>query len=74
MNCILTFGQAHAHEINGRKFDKDTVARITAADYYDCREIAFDTFGKRWCFIYEEKDFDKEDLHYYKNGIVDLIL
>lgn len=38
---------------------------IQAENKSIARQKAFDTFGRKWSFIYEEKDFDKS---FFKKG------
>ena len=52
----ITFGQAHSHEVNGRVFDKDCVAVIKCNTPGEGRDIAFDTFGGKWAFQYQDID------------------
>lgn len=52
----LTFGQAHAHSVNGKTFDKDCYAAIEAPSYEKAREIAFEIFGPKWAFMYEKEE------------------
>lgn len=47
----FTFGQAHRHEINGQKFDKTTVAKITVP-HGEPTDVMFEVFGKQWAFEY----------------------
>lgn len=66
---FLSFGQTHAHAIPGHPtFDKDTICVITAESNEAARKIAFDTFGAKWCFIYEEKP----DMSFFPRGLIKL--
>jgi hypothetical protein len=47
----FTFGQAHAHSVNGRTFDKDTVVKITADNP---RKVMAEFFGEKWSMEYDE--------------------
>lgn len=64
----LTFGQAHAHAVEGKTFDRDCVAVVKAATYEDARKTAFETFVREWCMIDEELP----DLAYYPRGLIEL--
>jgi len=64
----LSFGQVHAHAIRGITFDKDCICLIEAETYMKAREIAFDTFGDKWCFLYGEKP----DMSFFPRGIIRL--
>ena len=68
MKLYITFGQDHAHRVNGVTFDKDSVAEISCRDYGDGREIAHELFGNKFCFSYEKAEIDKS-LHYFPRGI-----
>lgn len=64
----LSFGQSHAHSVNGKTFDKDCIAIINAADYDEARKVAFDAFGPKWAFIYEKEP----NMGYYPRGLMKL--
>jgi hypothetical protein len=66
----ISFGHDHVHIINGIIFDKDCVALIEDVSPPEGREIAFELFGKRFCFEYPEKHFNKESLKYYPRGLI----
>ena len=68
----VTFGQVHRHEINGKVFDKDCVARIKCDGPVDGREKAFAAFGPAFCFEYHEGEFDPRSMKYFPRGFVDL--
>ncbi len=63
----FTFGQSHAHSVNGKTFDKDCVVEITA-EYP--RNVMFETFGNKWAFEYDKL----EDVHLecFPRGIIKL--
>ena len=68
-NYIVTFGQIHAHRVNGYTFDKDSVAIIQAEDYGRAREIAFKLFGGKFHQCLTEKEFDsKKSINYFPRG------
>ena len=56
----VTFGQVHAHRVNGYTFNKDSVAVIQAGDFADGRKIAFELFSNKWAFFYTEDDLEKD--------------
>lgn len=62
----FTFGQSHAHAVNGRTFDKDTVVEITADDP---RQVMFDTFGNKWSMQY---DGVPPNMDHFPGGIIKL--
>ncbi len=48
MKVYITFGQIHVHSVNGRTFDKDTVAVINCESYIKGRESAFEWFNGKF--------------------------
>jgi len=68
MKTYFTFGQAHAHAIAGKTFDKDCVVCIDAPTHEQARTIMFDTFGQQWSNQYDTKP----DMSYYPRGIFTL--
>ena len=53
MKIYITFGQNHAHHVNGVTFNKDSVAEIECKDHYHGRKIAFELFGDKFCTSYD---------------------
>jgi hypothetical protein len=68
----VTFGQKHAHRINGITVDCDTVACYEAKDEEDGRNKAFEYFDGKFFTDYHDKAFNMEDLHYFPKGIVNI--
>lgn len=60
----FTFGQGHAHSVDGFTWDKDIVCEITADDP---RGVMLETFGTKWGFEYET--LDDVGLDYYPRGV-----
>ncbi len=54
MKIYITFGQVHVHRVNGKKFDKDSVAVIDCECHRDGRVKAFEYFGGKFFTSYEE--------------------
>lgn len=52
MKFYFTFGQDHAHSVDGKTFDKDSVVAIEAETEDKARDIMFNTFGAKWSFGY----------------------
>lgn len=72
-NFIITFGQEHLHRVNGKVIDKDCVVSITAINMLEARTKAFELFGDKWCFCYEEGDFIyKGSIKYFPRGVIKL--
>ena len=71
MKLYITFGQAHAHSVNNKTFDKDSVAAIECDSYEHGRDTAFELFGDKFAFSHTEKEIiDK--LHYFPRGIMEV--
>ncbi len=68
----VTFGQTHAHSVNGKTLDKDTVAVFDAKNYREGRQKAFGYFGAEFCFDYHDRDWRKDNLKYFPKGYVNL--
>lgn len=70
MKTYITFGQDHAHEVNGKTLDKDCVAVIEGESAGKNREKAFELFGPKFCFEYPEQHFPFDSMHYYSRGFI----
>jgi len=70
MKHYVTFGQSHVHSVNGRTFDKDSVAVYEAADAQEGRTKAFEYFGDKFMTDYHGEQFDETTLHYFPRGYV----
>jgi len=70
MKTYVTFGFDHAHCVSGIIFDADCVAVINHDKREDGRPLAFEIFGKYFCFEYPECFFDFKSMHYYSRGII----
>jgi len=70
MKTYVTFGQAHAHRINGQTFDKDSVAVIECSNAEEGRKLAFEFFGDKFCFEYHENRFDFKSMEYFPRGLI----
>ena len=62
----ISFGQAHAHAISGKTFDKDCICVIETQTETEARKKAFELFDDQWCFIYEEKP----EMVYFPRGLI----
>ena len=65
----FTCGQAHAHVIGGKTWDKDGLLEVEALDYEAAREFVFSLVGNKWSFQYTENELD-DLMPYFRNGIV----
>jgi len=68
----ITFGQGHAHHIDGKLFHPNLVGIIKAEDHKRAREIAFECFGDKFCFTYSEKDFNFDSMLYFPDGFLEV--
>ena len=67
MKTYVTFGQIHAHSVNGKTFDKDCVAVIESDDAESGRARAVELFGLKFFTTY----FDKApDMTYFPRGLI----
>ena len=65
----FTFGQIHAHSVDDRTFDKNSVVEIEAINNEVARKIMFDTFGQTWSMDYGETP---PDMSFFSRGIIPL--
>ncbi len=70
MNIYVTFGQVHAHRVNGKTLDCDCVAILKSESVDAGRAMAFELFGPKFSFVYSEEDWDHSDMQFYPNGYV----
>lgn len=68
----VTFGQDHAHAVNGKTFDKDCVAIIKCENRNDGRAKAFEYFDIKFCFEYHEDEFQMESMKYFPRGLMEV--
>jgi hypothetical protein len=66
--AYFTFGQDHAHRVNGKTFDCDSVVKITSDDP---RATMVEHFGTKWAFQYDKMPQATLD-KYYPRGIIEL--
>lgn len=72
MKTYITFGQSHTHSVNGKTFDKDTVAVIHSESAEAGRAKAFEIFGDKFCFEYSEKFWSRDNLAYFPKGYLEV--
>ena len=72
MKTYVTFGQVHAHSVNGKTFDRDCVAVIECDSEDHGRDLAFEFFGPKFCFEWPEDKFDMKDMEYYSRGLIEV--
>ena len=66
MELFITFGQSHAHAINGKTFDRNCVGIIKCKDYAHGREIAFECFGDKFATTYGKSP----EMHFFPRGFL----
>ena len=71
MKTYVTFGFIHHHEIDGKVFDKDSVAVIETKTEAEGRKRAFELFGQKFASWYTEAPTDKF-LSYFPRGLIDV--
>jgi len=69
MKTYITFGQSHAHRVNGKTFDCNCVAAIESEGEEQGRKKAFELFGPMWCFSYIGSP---PKMEYFPRGIIDV--
>lgn len=67
----VTFGQAHAHRVNGITLDCDCIAYYEADSWREGRDKAFEYFGDKFMTDYHgEKEIEKIQFHYFPRGVI----
>ncbi len=64
----FSFGQAHAHRVNGKTFDCNSLVEIKAKDSGQARDIMFENFGPKWSMQYN----NLPDMDYFPRGVIPL--
>ena len=72
IKTYVTFGQVHVHVVNGKTFDKDTVAVIEATSEKEGRELAHEYFGEKFFTTYSEKYWKEDNMKYFPKGYVEV--
>ena len=67
-SLYVTFGQTHAHAVNGKTFDKDCVCLVKAMSLDRCYEVIKEAFGQKYAMSYTSMP----DLSYYPRGVIKL--
>lgn len=68
MTCFyITFGQVHAHRIDGKTYDCDAVMLVKADNEITARLYVNALTGGKWAGIYTENDVQ---MHYYPRGVL----
>lgn len=72
MKTYVTFGQIHTHTVNGKTFDKDSVAVIEAEDNSAGRDKAFELFDDKFFTTYTEDQWDESKLRFFPRGYIEV--
>lgn len=72
MKHYVTFGQGHAHHVDGKTLDHNCVAVYESASPSEGRERAFELFGPKFSMEYHAEEWNEEDLHFFPRGYVEL--
>ena len=67
----ITFGQVHVHSVNGKTFDKDCLAEITAKTNAKAHARAMDVFKGLFHQCMSENQLENA-LPYYPRGVIKL--
>lgn len=68
----VTFGHWHVHRVNGKVFDKDSVAVIECQSAHDGRQQAVEYFGQQFFTTYFEDRWNPNDLKYFPRGLIEV--
>lgn len=69
MKLYISFGQIHKHNINGKLFNKDTLAGLTCVDWEHGRNLAMKLFKGEFMTDYTA---DRLEMKYFPQGVIDL--
>ncbi len=68
----ITFGQVHVHRVNGKTFDCDCVAIITANTIEQANKWAFEWFNGKFHQHVDAETWDENDMHYFPRGYINV--
>lgn len=67
MTFYISFGQSHAHSIDGLTYDKDSLMCVEAPDEISARIGVNKLLNGIWCGIYTDLD---TVAHYFPRGVI----
>jgi hypothetical protein len=70
MKTYITFKRNQIHNVNGKVFDKDSIAVIDAETAYEGRTRAFELFSDDYLDEFTDKTLPKDIDEYYKRGFI----
>lgn len=70
MKVYITFGQVHAHSVNGKTFDKDCVAVIEAETVNDGHAKAMELFNGK--FHRAVGEVDESFMSFFPRGLIEV--
>lgn len=68
----VTFGQVHAHSVNGKTFDKDCIAVIEANSFDEGRIKAFEYFDDKFGTSYQDNQWNEENMKFFPRGYINV--
>jgi len=68
MKWYITFGQVHAHRVNGKTFDCDCVGVINGDNPVQCDKLAFDLFKGK----FHQHSSRIPNMEYFPRGFIEV--
>jgi hypothetical protein len=68
-NFYISFGQVHAHSINGRTYDKDSLMLVQADNEINARLYVNAITGGKWSSLYWEEEL-VDFIGYFPRGVL----
>ena len=69
MKFYISFGQTHAHRIDGRTYDCDSLMLVEAPGELVARIGLNQLLAGKWCGLYQEAELP-DMLRYYRRGVI----
>lgn len=69
MKFYISFGQGHAHRVDGITYDCDSLYMVEAPSELAARQEVFSVFGNKWSSIYPAAELPNL-LHYFPRGVM----
>lgn len=69
MKFFISFGQVHAHVIEGRTYDKDSLMLVEAPGKIVARIGVTQITGGKWSSLYQEEELG-DVLHHFPRGVI----
>lgn len=68
----VSFGQVHKHTIDGKRLDKDTIAKITHSSHENGADIAYRLFKNKYSQEFSQEAWSDDMLRHFPKGLVDI--